>query len=1190
MKRFLLLITLLTLSVSLLNAAAPTTQASNVQINYKTTTGATITWTRGNGSKCIVVVRKNTSTNATPPASTPANYVESATYGNGASLGSGDNFVVYDGTGTSVFVSGLTSNTYYRAYVYEYNTGSVLTMTYYYYNTGTSANANFNTLEDSPTTAATVSSVTPNYQSAVIAVTAGVGGNGRIIYVRPSTGSNSYPIDGNTYTSSSVYGSGAALGGGYVVYNSTGTSVNVTNLLPATLYYASAHEFSTGTYPTSSLYSHNSRNYYWGAYTSFYTLNYAPTINTIADLTICQNANMQIVSFYGITNGSALENQSLSVVATSSNTGLIQNPTVSYASPNTSGILTFTPTAGQSGTATITVTVNDGWFTNNTKSVSFVVTVKAIPETAGVISGASPICAGGTSQQYSIAALANTTGYTWAVPTGWTISNGANSNIITISTVTSAVSGSISVYGTNANGCGNGIASSQSVQVDAQPAAAVAGADQSNLCTGNVALTATAVTTPNTGVWTQLSGPTTVTVPTGNNVSISGMVTPTSTYAFVWAVTNGGVCPAKKDTLTVGVNTNAGACTPSAGFLVNPSTYACAGSVVNLTDNSVSANTWTWSSSPSVGVNFSSTTTANPTVTFATAGTYTVSLQIHSNATGLNYNTNKAVVVKTTPATPGTIAGLASSCANNPNQVSYSITAVTDADGYNWTAPSGANISTNTGNGITILYGPSATDGNVSVTASNTCGTSSAATLAINVNELPVAAGAVSGPATVCQGQNNVTYTLPTINYASNYVWTDILGNTSTTAVPTITYNFATNANNGTIRVKGTNTCGTGDSSSKAITVNPLPDNPGFITGTTLLTTCPVSDTISYHVAAINNATGYVWTVSNGGVITSGANTANIVVDFSSASGAGTIQVKGSNACGNGQLSAALNVNFAPFPTADLCIVTVDTSSLHNEIYWTHPQTTAIDSFKIYRKLTSLTDTLVGTVAFTDPGYLKDMLAIDNPNTNPFEYAISALDTCGNEGAKSAYHKTMFLTVSNGTGVMNLSWNLYVGQTVDFYRILRDSAGTGNWELLNGQVPPSTNVYVDNNLPQIVSNIRYKVDVAWVTSCDPNRGAINTSRSNIKTSSFTVGVNDNNMQASDVSVFPNPSHGQLMIELKAAAKNTIINISNELGQTVYAQKTNTNNTILNTENFAKGMYFITIINEKGKVVKKLMVD
>ena len=78
----------------------------------------------------------------------------------------------------------------------------------------------------------------------------------------------------------------------------------------------------------------------------------------------------------------ANETQTLTVTASSSNTGLIPNPTVTYTSPNATGSLGFTPVANANGTATVTVTVNDGQAANNTVVQTFLVTVNAVNDAA----------------------------------------------------------------------------------------------------------------------------------------------------------------------------------------------------------------------------------------------------------------------------------------------------------------------------------------------------------------------------------------------------------------------------------------------------------------------------------------------------------------------------------------------------------------------------------------------------------------------------------------------------------------------------------------------------------------------------------------------------------------------------------------------------------------------------------------
>lgn len=89
-------------------------------------------------------------------------------------------------------------------------------------------------------------------------------------------------------------------------------------------------------------------------------VNGLPTINAIPTLPLLEDAGLQTVNLSGITAGGEVQN--LQVTVSSSNTGLIATPTVTYTSPNTTGSLTFTPTANASGSSTITVTVRDAGF------------------------------------------------------------------------------------------------------------------------------------------------------------------------------------------------------------------------------------------------------------------------------------------------------------------------------------------------------------------------------------------------------------------------------------------------------------------------------------------------------------------------------------------------------------------------------------------------------------------------------------------------------------------------------------------------------------------------------------------------------------------------------------------------------------------------------------------------------------
>ncbi|MGJ8669948.1 MAG: choice-of-anchor Q domain-containing protein, partial [Oceanococcus sp.] len=118
-------------------------------------------------------------------------------------------------------------------------------------------------------------------------------------------------------------------------------------------------------------------------------VNDVPTLDAISDpTTIAANASVQTVNISGISSGADNENQTLTVTASSDNTALISNPTVSYTSPNATGSLRYRPVSNTSGTATITVTVTESSTTKvaggNSVSRSFDVTVTRVnpPPTA----------------------------------------------------------------------------------------------------------------------------------------------------------------------------------------------------------------------------------------------------------------------------------------------------------------------------------------------------------------------------------------------------------------------------------------------------------------------------------------------------------------------------------------------------------------------------------------------------------------------------------------------------------------------------------------------------------------------------------------------------------------------------------------------------------------------------------------
>jgi hypothetical protein len=117
--------------------------------------------------------------------------------------------------------------------------------------------------------------------------------------------------------------------------------------------------------------------------------NNAPTLTQPTDLTIREDAGAQSVNLVGIGSGDGSQTFSISVV--SSNPALIPTPIVSYASPNATGSLTFTPAANLSGTATITITLQDSGGTANggvdTLTRSFTITITSVNDAPSFTAG-----------------------------------------------------------------------------------------------------------------------------------------------------------------------------------------------------------------------------------------------------------------------------------------------------------------------------------------------------------------------------------------------------------------------------------------------------------------------------------------------------------------------------------------------------------------------------------------------------------------------------------------------------------------------------------------------------------------------------------------------------------------------------------------------------------------------------------
>ena len=109
-------------------------------------------------------------------------------------------------------------------------------------------------------------------------------------------------------------------------------------------------------------------------------VNDAPTISAISDETISEDNTLSPVAF---TVGDAETAASgLTVTASSDNQTLVPDANITLGGSGANRTVEITPASDANGTATITVTVDDGAASNNTASASFTLTVTAVPDVA----------------------------------------------------------------------------------------------------------------------------------------------------------------------------------------------------------------------------------------------------------------------------------------------------------------------------------------------------------------------------------------------------------------------------------------------------------------------------------------------------------------------------------------------------------------------------------------------------------------------------------------------------------------------------------------------------------------------------------------------------------------------------------------------------------------------------------------
>lgn len=317
---------------------------------------------------------------------------------------------------------------------------------------------------------------------------------------------------------------------------------------------------------------------------------------------------------------------------------------------------------------------------------------------------------------------------------------------------------------------------------------------------------------------------------------------------------------------------------------VSPTSTICPGQSSTLT--ATGGTTYTWTPGTSLNTVNGGTVIATPSITT----TYSVS----SPGCSGNQTSTVQVVVGGTPPAIGAISGTTTICPNQTG-VTYSVANVASTN-YTWSVPAGATITSapTNSNAITVNFG--ATAGTVSVTATGSCGTATAAITvslnpAINLTVTPASS-------TVCAGGS----TTLSVSGATNYTWSpaaslNTSSGTSVIASPTTSTTYTVIGSTGTCTGSATANVAIGG----ALTLTLSSNTP---------TVCPGASAL----LDANGATSYTWSPSatlssaNGSNVTAsplGNTTYTVLGSTGTCTGVATISV-GIGACVSSSCNIAL--------------------------------------------------------------------------------------------------------------------------------------------------------------------------------------------------------------------------------------------------------------------------------------------
>ncbi|WP_185967794.1 PKD-like domain-containing protein [Formosa sediminum] len=503
---------------------------------------------------------------------------------------------------------------------------------------------------------------------------------------------------------------------------------------------------------------------------------------------------------------------------------------------------------------------------NETECIAVTInTNSGVGETIGSISGPNNVCKNSNNITYTVPTVTNAESYTWTLPPGATPITGTlqtTTNSITVNYL-NASSGQVTVIAKGAGDCG-GVTNQASLEVTTTnplttPTFINANTD---VCVGSIqTFTVTEIPDATSYNWTVplgatiTSGSGTHSITVDLNTALAGNIT-------AQAINSCGT--SNITTLPLTLKT-----VPSNPTAITGPNIVCAGETMVAYEISeiINATSYQWSisngsatfngssSSNSIVLDISNTPLAN----------FTISAVGVNDCGESSINTELLVNINERSVAPTTITSSNSNTICEGTSTTLNVSGGTLGTGaiIEWYSDSCGGTPVGTGNNILVSPTSSTT---YFARYNGICNITACTSTTINVDPLPDSAGALTGINVVCQGENNIEYSVPSIPNATHYIWTlptgaSIVSGEGTNTIE-VNYDIFT-AISGVITVQGQNDCGTGTiSANYGVTVNPKPIISVNLPSQTI---CSTDAILPINILNDNSVAGisYSWTRDN---------------------------------------------------------------------------------------------------------------------------------------------------------------------------------------------------------------------------------------------------------------------------------------------------------------------------------------